>query len=219
LHNIHHYDELCSIGAKLTLSKGVCLRDLAKEAADVFVLDAGIVSVSTLSMQGNEQTILYLTPRWLINIVPSFLEKELIEDRNEDYKVEHYTRTDCVLYQISSEDFTNFLKQRPLLAESVIYVLTHNLFSANRHYFQMQDLPVCLRLCKVLLDLDKGHGIEPFFTAEELSNHIGSHPVTVSKIIAELKKQNIVSRSGRRLFIQDRERLARIVKERKQFDY
>jgi CRP-like cAMP-binding protein len=219
LHNIHHYDELCSLGEKLTLSKGACLSGLEGEYRDVFVLDSGIVSVSTLSAQGNEQTILYLTPRWLINIVPSFLEKELLDDRDEDYKVEHYTRTDCVLYQISSEGFADFLKQRPLLAESVIYVLTHNLFSANRHYFQMLDLPVCLRLCKVLLDLDKGHGIETFFIAEELGNYIGSHPVTVSKIIAELKRQNIVSRRGRRLFIQDRTLLACILKERKPFVY
>jgi CRP/FNR family transcriptional regulator len=200
------------------------LGHLAGGETGVFVLDSGIVSLSRLSMQGNEQVLLYLTPRWLINIVPSFLHDdtsiEEIEDiEDEGYGVVHYTRTDCVLYQISRERFSELTIQRPLLAKSVISVLTHNLFLSNKHYFQMQDLPVFLRLCKVLLRLDEGHGIEPFFTTEELGNYIGSHPVTVAKIIAELKKRNIVSRKGRRLFVEDRENLARIVQERKQYEY
>ncbi len=211
MHIIHHYDELCSVGERLELPKGVCLQDMVPPGENcVFLLDEGVCAATKMTESGGERTFTYFTPRWLFSIVPLYLQ----EYADEEWEVQYYTRTPCSLYRIAADQFDAMVEQYPLLAKTVMKVLSYNLVRIQSNFFDREDLPAFLRVCKVLLQLDTGEGIAPFFTAEELGSFIGAHSVTVAKIIVQLKKHGFVGRRNRRLFVDDRSGLTRVLKER-----
>ncbi len=216
MHQIHHFDELCSIGKKILLPKGQCLQELSDRAdKDVFALASGICALTKMTEEGEERTFMYFTPNWMLRLVPICLQ----DYHSEHWSMNIYTRTPCCIYKIQGTAFLELLSRRPMLAESALKILAYNLVSVQSNFFDRQDLSAFLRLCKLLLELDRGSGIPSFFTAEELGNFIGTHQVTVARIISELKKRNIVERKGRQLIITDRPSLLKILRERIVYDY
>lgn len=216
--DIQHYDELCALGEKLIFPKGTNLSEYFSRGMDPFVLDSGICALSNMTEEGARRTQTYFAAPWLINIVPIHLQ-----DGRDSFAagqfLELYSKTDCTLYRIPAEKYEALLVQRPLLGRSVMQILAYNIDLAYSTLFDSYDLPAFLRLCKALLRLDRPDGIAPFFTAEELGSFVGVHSVTVLKIIAELKRREIVGRRGGRLYIDDRPHLSRLVKQRIVYDY
>ena len=216
MHHVPHFDELCSISKKVEVPKGVRIQDLdTKNTKDVFALAEGVCALSKMTLEGEERIFRYFTPNWLLRIVPM----SLADYWDKDFGTNIYTRTPCRVYQIEGAAFMDFVRQRPQLAESVIKQLAYNMVMVQSVLFDFHDLPAGLRLCKVILDLDNGEGIPSFFTHEELGGFIGTHKVTVARIISALKKQDLIDHHSRKIIINNREKLIDMVQNRQVFSY
>jgi CRP/FNR family transcriptional regulator len=216
MHQIPHFEELCSISKEVEVPKGVRIQDLdTQNTKDVFALAEGVCALSKMTLDGEERIFRYFTPNWLLRIVPV----SLADYWDKDFLTNIHTRTPCRVYQLEGLAFMDFIRKRPDLAESVIKILAHNMMMIQSVLFDFHDLPAGLRLCKVILDLDNGEGIPSFFTHEELGGFIGTHKVTVARIISALKKQNLIDHQSRKIIITHRKQLIDMVQNRRVFSY
>lgn len=126
---------------------------------------------------------------------------EIYDKRFDGYGVDDFIAlTDCVCYRVPVETCMQYLGAHPeLLAEalSVSIALFDELEALLTH---KQDLRAPQLVCEFLLahsiDTEAGRLLPKTFNNVEIAKYLSVHRVTVSRIMAVLKREGLIARTG-----------------------
>lgn len=210
-------------GTKMQVERGHYLYRQWEEPSQqcVYLLDKGICSLSNITRDGEERVYLYFNAKRMIGF------NQLIKTSNQAMKdgpsLSIISKTHCVLYKICSQDFYRLVATNSQFNAALIRTLSENYQEVLVHFHHLQEESAAARLCRLLLDtarLKNGALTVPaFFTYEELAKYLGTHPVTVSRIMAKLKKEGYLSKSGKEIIVDEPENLDRLIHSKTSLDY
>ncbi len=166
----------------------------------LYVLKSGIVSLSHVSEDGQESILRVLIPGnvfgelFLTTPARPFLASTL---------------TPCVVTVVSTDSFHRLLVLTPRIALNFISVLSRRLTDLALDRGQFAHKRSFQRLALILLKLGAAHGVEADhwaaidlpLTHQRLADMIGTSRETVSRHLAQLKRQGAVRQEGRTLLI------------------
>lgn len=215
----YDYEAFSSIGERMYVDKGVNILTLDKtDKPCVYVLVKGVCCLSKLTYEGEEINYLYFSEGQLMRLVSCMLHEQA--PPKENFQI--ITKTACILKQIECSDFKNALRENPDMAEAVIYTLSERLGATLLDQHSAYERPASIRLCDALMKLSvphkKGFIVEPGFTYAELGKYLKLHQITVSRMMAALKRDKVIRKEKRTIFL-DMERLKDIVENQETFKY
>ncbi len=184
----------------------------------IYYLADGIASLTSLTDDGIEKDFLYFPEGHLLGFVPALM-RHYRKTRNEKpvdpnlhltpFGID--TKTDCIFYRISETVFESLLDTDPIFLSYVMEATTRNYASLVTKFHDTQAEKISTRLYKWLLKFSKPEGsiraVPRGFTYTDIAKYLGIHPVTVSKLASELKKEGIIKKEQGRILILDEKRL------------
>jgi len=119
--------------------------------------------------------------------------------------------TDVICYKIEKNDIIEYLLHNPELLLELYKDLCYQYDIRGERLALRQARRSDSALCSLLLESAKSIDgvicIDKQITNESLAKRLGLHPVTVSRILGQLIKENIISRSKQGLIICDKDTL------------
>ena len=219
-------EELCiKHGKIIKLSKGSVLFDehSKDKTLSVYYLVDGVCAVSGISATGKEQIFLYQKAGDLLGHVPHLMEQNVKSHPYAYRKPTILTKTTCIFYEIPSKFFVEYLNQYPAISIMINQQLANNYSMTLAHLKQMQEESVVSSICRFLLqvaDLKNGELIVPkLFTYSEISKFLGSHEVTVSRVMGRLKQEKLITKISGGLLIQNAAELENLIQNPDNFKY
>lgn len=193
------------------------------ETLYVYYIAQGICSVSGFSTGGREQTFLYQKEGELVGHVPYLLPRD---DQSHPYAFRRptiLTKTNCVLFKIPHEAFTEHLHNSPEFSLYLNQLLAHNYSTTLAHLKQMQEDSAVGSICRFLLQISSpsqdGFLVPKLFTYGEIARFLGIHEVTVSKVVGRLKQEQLLFGTKAGLFIKDSSAIEKIIRHPETFHY
>lgn len=189
-----------------------------------YLLDSGCCALSSLTKDGEERIYLYFHEKRTIGfaqLMPGL--QKMVRDQNQ-YAPFHITaKTDCVLYRITKETFEMLLKTNPAFTQFMLGIQSENFLNVLNRYHESQDECATVRLCRLLLEYaveKEGELVMPsYFTHVEFSHYLGTHVVTVSRIMAQLKQRGYIEKRGHKILLREPEQLRHLVETGMNFDF
>lgn len=192
-----------------------------------YFLESGIVALGTITQEGEERVYLYFRGKRLV----AFLQ--LLDDGYEssasgfDRKrrvgqtdIVLTAKTDCIVYRISKKKFYELIDMDMKFNRFIIQTVSENYRELLNHFQQVIEESASIRLCRLLLESYveiEGKKILPkTLSFSEMSKYLGTHPVTVSRIIASLRREGCVTKEKAVLIITNEKRLREIVEHREE---
>ncbi len=213
---------LTDLGKKFQVPRSTSLyqQDTDPSKHVVYLLEDGICSLASTTKNGEEQIYLYFHAPRIISF-----NHLLVSGRHREEKplFSIVTKTPCTMYRIPDETFRQLIVTDPQVNSFLIRTLADNYEEVLIHFHQMQEESATVRLCRLLFSisqLQEGKRKAPrFFTYEELSKYLGTHPVTVSRIMAKLKREGWLSKNSREIIIEDEEALRKLIETESSLAY
>ncbi len=187
------------------LSAGESIVGPEDEADRFFVILRGRVKVYQLSSRGDEQ-ILHLYG-------PGATVGEAAMWSGGRYPAHAEAAADAELLIVRREALRRLLSRRPEIAFAMLAGLSRKLQEFTRLIERLSLKEVPARLAQVLLEISRERGSRSFVlsqTKRELAAQIGTVSETLSRALARLKSDGLISVSGRRITILEPEKLARV---------
>ena len=214
-----HFDVFSSIGKRLYVDKGVNILSLDRtETPSVYALIKGVCCLSKLTQDGEEMNYLYFSEGQLMRLVSCMLHDRVMPKENFNI----ITKTPCIVQQIECSEFKEALHRNIELAEAVIYTLSERMGAVLIDQHLTYERPASIRLCEALLRLSvphkKGFILEPSFTYAELAKYLKLHQITVTRMMAALKRDKVIHKEKRIVYL-DMERLQTIVENQETYAY
>lgn len=218
-------DHFMTYGQRLTVEKDeiIFTEGGAGRGTSAYFLESGMVALATITKEGEERVYLYFNGKRLIGFAQILKSMDKAEGAGFERlrKIGHaeiflIAKTDCVLYQLREPDFRSLLKSDLQFARLVIQVLSANYIDLLDHFQQTLEESAGTRFCRLLLEshVEKdGMKVLPrSMTFLEMSKYLGTHPVTVSRIVAALKKDGCITKEQGLVVILDEERLLELIR-------
>ena len=204
---------LRSRGTKIHLDKQVCLNiSMDSPGADCcYLLEDGICALTGVTSNGEETVYLYFYPPRIVGF------NQLLMTHGTSHPVEFsiITKTKCTLYRISFSAFQDLMQHNPAFNTFLIQTLSNNYYEVLVHFHQRLDESAVTGLSRLLLNVAKEKDgiltVPKFFTYAELARYLGTHPVTVSRIMAKMKQRGYLSKNSNGILIENVEALRQIV--------
>ena len=174
----------------------------ADESGDVFCLiREGHVKVTMISPEGKEIILSLLGPG------DFFGEMALLDDEPRSATVVATEPLDLVT--IWRSDFLQILQENFSITRKVLAELSRRLRSASNRIESLATMDVYGRLARFLLELaqDSGKSLDNGYVAvtrpthQAIANMIGTSRETVSRLIHELMKQNLLLSEGKTIYL------------------
>lgn len=174
----------------------------ADESGDVFCLiKEGQVKVTMISPEGKEIILSMLGPGEF------FGEMALIDDAPRSATVISTEPLEVVT--IWRNDFLQILSENFSITRKVLRVLTRRLRSASNRIESLATMDVYGRLARFFLDLaaqsgkslDNGYVAVQRPTHQSIANMIGTSRETVSRLIHDLMRQNLLLSEGKTIYL------------------
>ena len=174
----------------------------ADESGDVFCLiREGHVKVTMISPEGKEIILSLLGPG------DFFGEMALLDDEPRSATVVATESLDLVT--IWRSDFLQILQENFSITRKVLAELSRRLRSASNRIESLATMDVYGRLARFLLELaqDSGKSLDNGYVAvtrpthQAIANMIGTSRETVSRLIHELMKQNLLLSEGKTIYL------------------
>ena len=211
-------------GKRMVVKKGGSIynSNRADDNRYAFFLDSGCCALSSLTKEGDERTYLYFREKRTIGFVQ--LTPVLHERHSEPSSPFLITATtDCVLYRVSQEMFMYLLQNNAEFGNYMLRVLSENYLDLLHRYHEAQDECATVRLCRLLLEYAEeinGQLVMPsYFTHVEFSHYLGTHVVTVSRIMAQLKQRGYIEKMGHKIILCAPKELRQLVETGMNFDF
>lgn len=216
------WEQLTRCGTKFETGKSISLyqNDTDPYKHMVYLLEDGICALTSITKSGEEQVYLYFHARRIMSF-----NHVLVTGRNREDKplFSIVTKTPCTIYRIPDGTFRQLILEDTQLNAFLIRTLADNFEEVLIHFHRIQEESAAARLARLLLSVsrveNKKRRAPQFFTYEELSRYLGTHPVTVSRIMARMKKEGWLSKSGREIIIENEPALRRLIESESGFDY
>lgn len=193
--------------------------DTAQKNAAYFLV-SGLVGLTTFTRDGEERIYLYFNGKRLIGFAPLLMTRITERAVGRMRKIGHadvflVAKTRCVLYQLREPDYKRLLDTDFEFNQLVLQVLVANYIDLLDHFQQAMEESAGTRFCRLLLEsyIEKdGKKVLPkSLTFLEMSKYLGTHPVTVSRIVALLKKDGCIAKEQGMVVIKDEGRLLEMI--------
>lgn len=214
---------LTNYGTKVQIEKEVVLGGKYNEniSHSVYLLEDGICALTSFTKQGEEKVYLYFHPRRIICFNQLMISKTAASLPGPEFTI--ITKTRCTLYRIAFNVFNDLVRHNADFNKFLIETLADNYNEALIHFHLMQEESVTSRLCRLLLDVSKAVGnnliVPKFFTYAELAKYLGSHPVTVSRIMTRLKHHGYITRTASGIMVEQKDALQALIHSESCFKY
>ena len=210
--------ELClNHGTLLKLKKNSVLFDeeYINEKPYVYYLVEGICSISGISIQGQEQTFVYMKAGEMAGHVPYMMSKTFHSAFYAYRRPTVITKTECILYKIPEKHFVDHMHTNIEFSNYLNEILARNYSTALAHLKQVQEDSVVTIVCRFLLRManpcPEGLLVPKFFTYSEIAKYFGIHEITVTRIIGKLKQDGHISRSPAGILIHNPDVLRELI--------
>jgi CRP/FNR family cyclic AMP-dependent transcriptional regulator len=174
----------------------------ADESGDVFCLiQQGQVKVTMISPEGKEIILSMLGPG------DFFGEMSLLDDEPRSATV--IATEPLEIVTIWRSDFLQILSENFSITRKVLAELSHRLRNASNRIESLATMDVYGRLARFFLDLareggkslDNGYVAVTRPTHQAIANTIGTSRETVSRLIHDLMKQNLLLSEGKTIYL------------------
>ena len=218
--------ELCiSHGKLVALKKNTILfdEDTYMKHPYVYYLVDGICSISGVSIEGQEQTFLFMAPGEIIGHVPYIMAKGAHSILYSYRRPTVMTKTNCTVYKIHADHFIAHMKNNLEFSNYLNVLLAHNYSMVIAHLKQVQEDSSATIICRFLLQMalntPEGPVVPKLFTYNEISKYFVIHEVTVSRIIGRFKQEGYLTRTSAGLLITKPDELQNIISASSDFKY
>lgn len=198
-------------GERLEVDKESTMCSPKLTDAYVYYLERGIAGFSSLTDDGEETVMLFFQGNRLLGFTPMLMRRFRGGGSRDAEPFGIDTKTDCVFYRIDEKTFNRLMDDDPVFMTCVLEIVTCNYVDLVHKYHESQGNSAKKRFAKCLLDFsvesDGRRYVPKAFTYVEIAKYLGVHPVTVSKMAAELRKQGIIQKSPMGILILDGKRL------------
>lgn len=209
-------------GHEMTVEKDQMIFNPTDEAQRycAYFLISGLVGLTTITREGEEKIYLYFNGKRLIGFAPLLMSTITEPAVGRMRKIGHaevflIAKTKCVLYQLREVEYRKLLERDFEFNRMVLQVLVANYIDLLDHFQQALEESAGTRFCRLLLESyveKEGKKVLPrSMTFLEMAKYLGTHPVTVSRIVAVLKKDGCITKEQGRVVIQDEERLLKLI--------
>lgn len=217
------FDRFLKYGEKIVVEKGCMIYDAVcdENEKSAYLLISGTVGMTTFTRDGEERIYLYLSGRRMIGFAPFLVQAmgvRFLENRSRRVgrtEVFLVAKTRCELYQLRETEYKRLLEHDFAFNQLVIQALTVNYLDLLEHFQQALEESAGTRFCRILLESyveEDGKKVIPrHITFAEMSKYLGTHPVTISRIFALLKKDGCIEKEHGVVVIKDEQRLIRLI--------
>lgn len=172
----------------------------------LFCINKGRVKISQLGAEGKEQIIRHAKEGDVVGY------RSLI--CGEPYNASAIALEESRICIIPSKVFFGLLEKNPEVTSAVMKLLAGDLKSAEMKVTQIAQKSVPERLAEALLMLREYYGEDDAdtltITREEIARYVGTATETAIRVIAEFKREGLISVEGKRIIILDRVGLVKI---------
>lgn len=207
-------------GQRMVVEKDGFIYDSRKsgDGEYMYFLESGLAALMSFTRDGDERVYLYFNEQRLIGFAPilrrtfGFVDGQFESFPDNFFQV---AKTRCVLYRIDHKTVDFLMKTEKEFTTLLLQAVTQNYLEVLNHFRQAQEESAGTRFCRLLLEssVEKGglRVMPKSMTFLEMSRYLGTHPVTVSRIVAQLKKQGCITKEQGHVVITDAAMLREIV--------
>ena len=219
------FDRFLNYGKKIEVQRGEMIYNALCDEGEktAYFLMSGVVAMTNNTLEGDERIYLYIGSQRLIGFAPFLIHAigpSFFENRSRRVghcQISLVAKTRCELYQLSGAVCQKLLDSDMEFNRLVIQALTVNYLDLLEHFQQELEESAGIRFCRLLLEayleIDGKMVIPKNITFVEMSKYLGTHPVTVSRIFALLKKDGCIDKEQGGVVIKNKEKLVEIIKQ------
>lgn len=193
----------CNTGSKLVFGKNEMIECQYRKLDGVYLITKGKVKQYFISSDGVERTILLLAKGDI------FGEITLFQGDFDMVMTEALEKTE--VRKISKEDFFNVLNNHNELFYALFEMITTKFRILMAQIYDNTYYPARDRLINLLMRLSRQYGVKENdtiridirLTHEEIANMIGTTRSTVSKIVKELTRANVIYTKNKFIYLAD----------------
>jgi CRP/FNR family transcriptional regulator len=193
-------NELSAISIEKRFAKGELVFSEGSPANGFYIVAAGRIKIYKISAEGKEQILHLFGPGEPFGEVPVF------EGRR--FPAHAVAMEDSSFLFIPRPEFIRLITDNPLLALNMLAVLSRRLrrFTMLVDDLSLKEVPGRLATHLLYLSREKGgtDKVELDIPKSQLAGMLGTIPETLSRILAKMTKQGLISADGSIILIRDR---------------
>lgn len=200
--------DLARLARERELAQGELLFLAGEKAAGLFVIASGRIRAFRVNAQGREQTLHIESAGATLAEVPVF--------DDGTYPATAIAEEPASVLFLAKEDVRQFMLQHPEVGLTALKLMAQRLRGHAELVDALSLQQVGQRIARFLLEHAKGSEVDLSITNEELARSVGSVREVVSRTLARLERDGLISQSDapkrgkrRRLRIADVDALAR----------
>lgn len=181
-------------------------------AADLYLVESGVVKLASDSPEGREAILGFQHPGDL------FGELAVVDDEPHDHLAEAYEET--VVWSISRDLFLGLMRESPALASEVTRLLGLRLRMYRTRLRETLHQSAHARVANTLVDLAGRHGVEDAdgvviplrLSQRDIANLVGLTRETVNFILKDLRERKLIETQGRSIRVKSPAELQHVVR-------
>ncbi|MCI8661113.1 MAG: Crp/Fnr family transcriptional regulator [Lachnospiraceae bacterium] len=214
------FDCFFTYGEKIVVEKSkiIYAPDNKAQTDSLYYLESGLVALMSYSRGGEERVYLYMKGPRIISFMTLLLSVTNSQEITGNVVPSHLvqmTKTRCILHRMQGSTFRKLLDEDLRFNRLMLQATAANFQEVLSHFQQALEDSASVRLCRLLLDfyvVKDGKKVLPkTMSFLEMSKYLGTHPVTVSRIVAILKKDGCIVKEQGSVIIQDEKRLLQMI--------
>ncbi len=214
------FDCFLDYGERIVVEKNqiIYAPDNDAQTNSLYLLESGLVALMSYSRSGEERVYLYMKGPRIISFMSLLLNVTNIQQiigNTVPSQLFQMAKTRCVLHRMQGAAFRNLLDTDLKFNRLMLQAIAANYLEVLNHFQQALEENASVRLCRLLLDsyiIKDGKKVLPkTMSFLEMSRYLGTHPVTVSRIVAILKKDGCISKEQGFVVIQDETKLMQLI--------
>lgn len=185
------------------IERGELVADAAHLQKQMYVLMQGEVHLVCTNNEGRRLVITSLTPGAI------FGEGALTNPGEANVFAE--AATDAIVWSIPATEARNMTIQYPILGWGMLQTYGQRLMQVENNLEDVAYKKLPERLASLLVDLsDRANGLIEGISHQALADRLGTYRETVSAILRDFKRQDLVELGYRRIHVRDAETLKEI---------
>lgn len=201
--------KLESISYDKKISKSENIFNQGDEANKFYNLRTGSIKIYKISPDGRKQIIGFLYPGDFLGM-----------SSEEEYSYSAEALEDTILCSFSKTKLENFFIQHPIIEKKILAITNQELSVAQDQIFLMGKYSAKERILKFLLNISEQrrkigwveNPVKLSMTISDVGNYLGLTIETVSRNLAILKKEKIISEVGNKnFFLNDKNKIIDLI--------
>ena len=198
-----------AISNETKISKGENIFNQGDEVSKFYNLRIGSIKIYKLSSDGRKQIVGFLFPGDFLGM-----------SSEEEYSYSAEALEDTILCSFSKTKLENFFIQHPIIEKKILSITNQELSIAQDQIFLMGKYSAKERVLKFLLNISEqrrkigwvNNPIKLSMTISDVGNYLGLTIETVSRNLASLKKEKIISEVGNKnYFLNDKDHIHKLI--------